>query len=334
MVKEENPLFDNLVDLHVHLGGASAAHFLWELAHKQGIKLHTKDYWEFIDSITINEQKTYEEYLEYFNLTELIQSSSFGVERAVHHAISLLYRKGNITLTEIRFNPMLRNRDNEQDLDKIILGATVGMKKACLEYPVNAGLIIMMDRRFDSRLNIILAEKAVKFKNDGIIGVDLGGPIKPNFQVDDVVPAFKIARDAGLGITFHSGEVTDTAEMWSVMNKIAPDRFGHGVKSIEDEALLQKLAREDVTLEICPTSNLRTGIFNEWSDYKKVFSTLREHSVPFTVNSDGPIFLKTHVMEEFRNLINHGVIKEAEVAILTEVSRKASFLKSHIVENE
>ncbi len=327
MAKEENPIYQNLVELHTHLGGSSAAHFLWELAHKQGIRLPTKDYWKFIDSITIEEQKTYEEYLDYFHLTELIQSSTFGVERAVHHAISLLYRKGNITLAEIRFNPMLRNRNNRQDLDKIILGAIIGMKKACLEYPVKAGIILMMDRRFNDYQNKIIADKAVNFKNDGVVGVDIGGPLREDFTVDEVVPAFENARKAGLGITFHSGEVTDTTEMWEVLEKINPDRIGHGIRAIEDENLLKELGKRNITLEICPKSNLRTGVVNHWADFKKIFEKCKEYSVPYTINSDGPVFLKTHVMEEFKSLVENEVIEEKEVKELTQKAREASFIK-------
>lgn len=324
---EKDEIYQNLVDLHVHLGSSSAPHWLWETAHKQGIKLPTKDYWQFIKSITVDEKQTYDQYLDYFHLTELIQSSLFAVERAVHHAISLLYRKSNITLLEIRFNPMLRNNENEHDLDKIILAGIIGMKKASLDYPVKVGIILMMDRRFTPEMNRIIAEKAVFFKNDGVVGVDLGGPLKKEFRIDQVVPAFKLARKAGLKLTFHTGEVTGIDEMWEVMNKIKPDRIGHGVKSVEDNKLLRHLAKEKITLEICPTSNLKTSVFKDWKDFKPVFNKLNQFSVPYTINSDGPVFLKTSVMEEFKKLKKHKIIKRDDVVRLTEVARKATFIK-------
>ncbi len=327
MKPETNPIYDNLVDLHVHLGGSSAPHFLWELAHKQGIKLSTKNYWEFINSVTIDEQKDYDEYLNFFHITEAIQSSSFGVERAAHHAVSLLYRKGNINLVEIRFNPMLRNRDNEKDLDKIIFGVIIGVKKACLEYPVKAGIILMMDRRFEKWKNEIIAEKAIKFRHDGVVGLDIGGPIRKDFTIDEVVPSFNLAREKGLKLTFHTGEVTETDEMWEVLEKVKPDRIGHGVQSYKDDGLLKHLKKENITLEICPTSNLRTGVFNNWEDFKPVFDKFREFSVPITINSDGPTFLKTHVMDEFKNLVKHNIITEEEVIKFTQNARDATFIR-------
>jgi adenosine deaminase len=324
---EKDKVYQNLVDLHMHLGSSSAPHFLWEIAHKQGIKLPTKDYWEFINSITINEKKTYEQYLDYFHLTELIQSSLFAVERAVYHALSLLYRKSNITLLEIRFNPMLRNNENEHDLDKIILAAIIGMKKASLDYPIKAGIILMMDRRFDSKLNNIIAEKAVFFKDDGVVGLDLGGPLRHDFKIDEVAPAFRLGRKKGLKSTFHTGEVTGVDEMWEVMDKIAPERIGHGVKAVEDKKLLQHLAKEKTVLEICPTSNIKTSVFRNWESFRSLFAKLDQENVLYTINSDGPVFLKTTVMDEFKKLLKHNIIKKQDIVRLTEVAREASFVK-------
>ena len=323
---EKDEIYQNLVDLHVHLGSSSAPHFLWETAHKQGIKLPTKDYWEFIKSITISEKQTYKQYLGYFHLSEMIQSSLFAVERAVHHAVSLLYRKSNITLLEIRFNPMLRNNDNEHDLDKIILAAVIGMKKACLDYPVKAGIILMMDRRFTPEMNRIIAEKAIFFKNDGIVGVDLGGPLREDFTIDEVASSFQMARKEGLKLTFHTGEVTGIEEMWEVMEKIAPERIGHGVKAIQDKKLLKHIAKEGIVLEICPTSNIKTSVFNSWNDVKQALNTLDEHSVKYTINSDGPVFLKTSVMEEFKKLVKHNILKREDVVRLTKIAREATFV--------
>ncbi len=323
---EKDEIYQNLVDLHVHLGSSSAPHFLWETAHKQGIKLPTKDYWEFIKSITINEKQTYKQYLGYFHLSEMIQSSLFAVERAVHHAVSLLYRKSNITLLEIRFNPMLRNNENEHDLDKIILAGIIGMKKACLDYPVKAGIILMMDRRFTPEMNRIIAEKAIFFKNDGIVGIDLGGPLREDFTIDEVASSFQMARKEGLKLTFHTGEVTGIEEMWEVMEKIAPERIGHGVRAIQDKKLLEHIAKENIVLEVCPTSNIKTSVFRNWDDIKNTLRTLDEYSVKYTINSDGPVFLKTSVMEEFKKLVKHNILKREDVVRLTRLARESTFI--------
>ena len=140
-----------LAELHVHLGSSVDPAVMWEIAHAQGIKLPTKDYWRFVDLITVNPRKvkSFDDYLAMFKWTELIQSSPLAIEQSVYHTIAGAYRKNNITLLELRFNPMKRNRGGEQDLDQIMMAAVRGIDRASLEYPVRTGLIVCLDRTFD-----------------------------------------------------------------------------------------------------------------------------------------------------------------------------------------
>lgn len=314
------------VDLHLHLGSSSTPHSLWELAHEQGIRLPQKDYFTFIDSIQIREQTTYDKYLAFFDITELIQSSTYAIERATHLAVSRAYRKGNITMVEIRFNPMLRNRGGEQDLDKIIFGAIVGMKRACLEYPVKAGLILMMDRRFTKEQNMVIAKKAARFHSEGVVGLDIAGPITKTFLVSDLVDPVSIAREAGIKITIHTGEVTPASEMWDVIHLVKPDRIGHGIRCVDDLKLMEYLAEKNITLEVCPTSNIQTSAVKTWEEMGRVLSTLKKYHVPFTINSDGPELLSTNVKEEFERLLNKNILTEDDVFACTQRAKKASFL--------
>lgn len=316
----------DFVDLHLHLGSSSTPHFLWELAHEQGIKLPKKDYFSFIDSITIKEKTTYDAYLSFFDITELVQSSTFAVEKATHEAISRAYRKGDVRTIEVRFNPMLRNKGGEQDLDKIIFAATIGMKKACLEYPVKAGLILMMDRRFSKEKNLVVAQKAVRFASEGVIGLDVAGPLHEGFHVEDLVEPVNIARNAGLGITIHTGEVTGPEEVWQVLKLLSPNRIGHGIQSANDPKLLEELARRGIVLEVCPTSNIQTQAAKDWEDIKRILGALKSAGVAFTVNSDGPELLGTNVKEEFEKLVDKGILTTDDVITCTKTAKEASFI--------
>lgn len=316
----------DLVDLHLHLGSSSTPHFLWELAHEQGIKLPHKDYFSFIDSITIKEQTTYDRYLSFFDLTELIQSSTYAIERSAHQAISRAYRKGNVQTIEVRFNPMLRNKGGEQDLDKIIFSALVGMKRACLEYPVRAGLILMMDRRFTKKQNSIIAAKAARFASEGVVGLDIAGPITKKFKVRDLVEPVEIARKAGLHITIHTGEVTDTKEMWDVVKLLSPNRIGHGIRCVDDPKLMEYLADKNITLEVCPTSNLQTSAVKTWKEMGQVVAALKKYHVPFTINSDGPELLATSAKEEFERLLEKKILTVEDVIRCTKTAKAASFI--------
>ncbi len=324
---QQTPIYlTDLVDLHLHLGSASTPHFLWELAHEQGIKLAEKDYWAFIKSITLKEQTSYDNYLAFFHVTELIQSSTYAVERSTHKAVSRAYRKGNIQTIEIRFNPMLRNKGGAHDLDKIIFGALVGMKHACMEYPVCAGLIVMMDRRFPKEQNLIIAQKAARFAGDGVVGIDIAGPITKDFHVSDLVDAVKIARDAGLKVTIHTGEVTGADEMWEVVNLLKPDRIGHGIHAVDDEKLMAHLKEHNIVLEVCPTSNLQTSAVKTWDEMGDVLRTLKENNVPFTINSDGPELLGITVKEEFETLLEKKFLTIDDVIECTKTAKNATFI--------
>ena len=127
-------------------------------------------------TVSNRRSRSFDGYLQLFHWTELIQSSPLAVERSVYEVVGGAYRKNNITTTELRFNPMKRNRGGEQDLDHIIAAAVRGMDRASLEYPVKPGLIFCLDRAFPFELNEILVEKAIAWHDRGVVGIDIAGP--------------------------------------------------------------------------------------------------------------------------------------------------------------
>src|SRR3712207_5687505 len=188
-----------LTELHVHLGAAVTPAIMWGIAHAQGIRLPTKDYWEFRELITVRRRRSLQSYLQLFHWTELIQSSPIAVERSVYEVIGGAYRRNNVTRLELRFNPMKRNRGGEQDLDHIIAAAVRGMDRAVLEYPqVRAGLIFCLDRGFSRELNEILAAKAIAWQSRGVVGIDIAGPVVDGFRFADYADVYRDARAAGL----------------------------------------------------------------------------------------------------------------------------------------
>src|SRR6187401_2586478 len=266
--KYTRPVFDEgLAELHTHLGGSVASEILWSLAHEQGIALPVKDYWEFERLVTVSDPRGVENLDaldQIYHWTELIQSSPIAVERSVHAAIGGAYRSQGITTLELRFNPMKRNRGGERDLDHIILAAIRGLDRASLEYPhVTAGLILMMDRTFDRRLNEIIVEKAIRWANRGLVGVDIAGPRPGGERYDymQLAPMIEEARAADLGVTIHVGEEggdMGREEIGEVVEVLRPDRIGHGILAAGAPELMTALRDAEVVLEICPTSNLLT----------------------------------------------------------------------------
>ncbi len=325
---------EGLAELHTHLGGSVASDILWSLAHEQGIALPVKDYWEFDRLVTVSDPRGVEslDALDaIYHWTELIQSSPLAVERSVHGAIGGAYRSQGITTLELRFNPMKRNRGGERDLDHIILAAIRGLDRASLEYPqVRAGLILMMDRTFDDHQNTVIVEKAIAWAPRGIVGVDIAGPRPGGTRYDysRIVPMVETARAAGLGVTIHVGEegATGAEEIGDVVEHLRPDRIGHGILAARHPELMRLLREAGTVLEICPTSNLLTKALPDEEAVRTTFRAFVEHGVAFTIATDGPEMMGTHLRDELELLERIGALDAAEIAQANTRGHAASFI--------
>src|SRR5213593_1002901 len=326
---------NGLAELHTHLGGSVSSDILWTLAHEQGIALPVKDYWEFDRLVTVSDPRGVPDLNALdaiYHWTELIQSSPLAVERSVHGAIGGAYRSQGITTLELRFNPMKRNRGGERDLDHIILAAIRGLDLASLEYPqVNAGLILMMDRTFSQEMNAVIVDKAIRWAPRGICGIDVAGP-RPHgerYAYRDLQPLVEEAREAGLGITIHVGEEGGEAgieEIAEVIETLRPDRIGHGILAARDPELMETLRATEIVLEICPTSNLLTKALESEEAVRETFRAFTENGVQFTIATDGPEMMRTHLRDEFELLVRIGALDESELAAANRRGHEASFV--------
>jgi adenosine deaminase len=326
---------EGLAELHTHLGGSVSSDILWSLAHEQGIALPVKDYWDFDRLVTVSDPRgvpDLDALDAIYHWTELIQSSPVAVEMSVHGAIGGAYRSQGITTLELRFNPMKRNRGGERDLDHIILAAIRGLDVASLEYrQVRAGLILMMDRTFTARQNEIIVEKAIRWAPRGVVGIDIAGPRPGHERYDygQVQPMVEEARAAGLGVTIHVGEEgaeMGRAEIGEVLELLRPDRIGHGILAAADEELMRELREREVVLEICPTSNLLTKALPDEEAVRDVFRTFVDRGVLFTIATDGPEMMRTHLRDEFDLLLRIGALTQQELAEANARGHEASFV--------
>jgi adenosine deaminase len=327
---------EGLAELHTHLGGSVSSDILWSLAHRQGIALPVKDYWDFDRLVTVSDPRGVPDLNALdaiYHYTELIQSSPAAVEVSVHAAIGGAYRSQGITTLELRFNPMKRNRGGERDLDHIILAAIRGLDIASLEYPhVRAGLILMMDRTFTSRQNEVIIEKAIRWMSRGVVGVDIAGP-RPNgerYDYRQVQPMVEEARAHGLGVTIHVGEEggeMGREEIGEVLEVLQPDRIGHGILAAGDSGLMRELRESEVVLEICPTSNLLTKALPDQEAVRDVFRTFIDNGVLFTIATDGPEMMRTHLRDELDLLLSIGALTADELEDVNQRGHDASFVR-------
>lgn len=318
-----------LAELHFHLGQSVEPHILWSIAHEQGIKLPSKDYWEFHDLVTLNKEVvTWDDYHKLFHLTELIQSSPVAMERTVYEVISGAYRANNITLLEPGFNPLYRNRGGERDLDQILLAALRGMERALAEFPkVRAGMILMLDRRLAKEVNAIIVRKAIKYKTRGIVGIDIAGPKGDNkFDYADYADLYAMARDAGLKTTVHTGEDGTAEEMAYVIKHLPLDRLNHGFRAHSDQKLMEEVRKKNLCMCLCPTSSLSLKFFKDGADMKKVLRTLWDNGVKFCINTDNPSMLRTNLAKEIDLMRQYDILSEDEIDQTTAWAREASFI--------
>jgi adenosine deaminase len=238
-----------------------------------------------------------------------------------------------VSLIELRFNPMKRNLDGERDLDHIIHAALRGMDRACLEYGVKAGLIFCLAREFSVELNEIILKKAIKYRHRGVVGIDLAGPeqhtLELSAEVDAYRDLFSRARAAGLGTTVHTGETSHTsvAGVLAVLDKLQPERIGHGIAAAASEEAVRKLAETGTVLEICPSSNLRTHAVANLAELGTALRTFDAAHVRYTINTDGPYLLSTHLRFEYEMLLDAGIFTDSQAELVNAVARSATFLK-------
>ncbi|MDJ0630152.1 MAG: adenosine deaminase [Rhodobacter sp.] len=140
---------------------------------------------------------------------------------------------------------------------------------------------------------------AAETAGDWLVGFGMGGDERKG-KPGDFCYAFDMAREAGLGITVHAGEWGGAASVRDAMVALRPARIGHGVQAIEEPAVVERLAQEQVVLEVCPGSNVFLGVFPSWEAHP--VQTLRDAGVPVTLSTDDPPFFKTSLRVEYDRL--------------------------------
>jgi adenosine deaminase len=140
----------------------------------------------------------------------------------------------------------------------------------------------------------------------------------------DYARAFDIARDAGLGITVHAGELSGAESVMAALDHLRPSRIGHGVRAIEDPATVRRLAREGVVLEVCPGSNIALSVFDGFADHP--FPSLREAGVKVTLASDDPPFFETSLAREYAIAGEHFGCSADDLRAVTRTAIEAAFV--------
>jgi adenosine deaminase len=156
-----------------------------------------------------------------------------------------------------------------------------------------------------------------------ITGIGLAGD-ETLHHCRDFAEAFRIAADAGLGLTAHAGELDGPDSVRAALDHLGVKRIGHGVRSIEDPALVERLVREGIVLELCPSSNIALGLYPDMAHHP--FRRLMEAGVRVTINSDDPPFFHTSLGREYDRLGQAQGLDDAALTAATRTAIKAAFV--------
>ncbi|TIU94603.1 MAG: adenosine deaminase [Mesorhizobium sp.] len=143
-------------------------------------------------------------------------------------------------------------------------------------------------------------------------------------DLEDYVRAFEIAREAGLGITVHAGELMGWESVEAALDHIRPSRIGHGVRAIENPDLVRRIADEGVVLECCPSSNVALKVFDSFADHP--FPALLAASCKVTLNSDDPPYFWTSLKREYDIAAEHFSMNDKALAAVTRTAIEAAFV--------
>ncbi|MGH2453038.1 MAG: adenosine deaminase [bacterium] len=186
----------------------------------------------------------------------------------------------------------------------------------------SAFLVTLVRERGPEEAEAIVAEAAA-CRDLRVVGVDLAGD-EANYPPAMFMRAVDKARSAGLGITVHAGEFTGPTSIWIAIHQLGAQRIGHGIRATEDPELLAYLREHRVTLEICPTSNIRLGLAPSVADHP--VRALLAAGVPVTVNSDDPILLNTDLTAELTAVQTALALSTDTVVSLVRQAARAAFL--------
>ena len=167
------------------------------------------------------------------------------------------------------------------------------------ETPPRVRWIVDLVRNIGPEAAESLLDRILERRPRNLAAVTLGGA-EHLFPPAPFERVFAKARGAGLRLTVHAGEALGPESVWDALRILKVDRIGHGVRAVEDPALVAHLAAQRIPLEVCPTSNIRTGIYRSYGEHPA--RRLFEAGVPLTVSTDDPTFFHVTLSRELSAL--------------------------------
>jgi adenosine deaminase len=271
-------------ELHLHLEGSVTPEVALRLAARHGVRLPAYRFTGF------------REFLElYIALSRCLQEAQDVVEVAVDLARRLAAQ--NVRWAEVTFTPLTHVARGVRE-EHLVAGLHEGRLRAEAEHGVCLRWVFDVVRSFpDQAEPTVDFALAVRARDDeAVIGVGVGGPEGDRYPMATIAAAVQRAKALGLRSLPHAGENAGAASIWTAVRELGADRIGHGVRCLEDPALVDWLREHAIPLEVCPGSNVALGVVPSLSQHP--LPRLLDAGLAVSIGSDDPPLFGTDLVGE------------------------------------
>ena len=275
------------IELHLHLDGSVSLEVASKLTN---IKIE-----ELKDKMIVKDEcKSLTEYLTKFPFPISLMQTKENLELIAYDLVNRL-EKENIIYAEIRFAPICHTLEG-LSLESVVESVLKGLNK---NKKVKTKLILCMKRETSKKDNLEVIKLAGKYLDKGVGGIDLAGD-EIKYKLDNYKDLFLYAKLNKVPFTIHVGETSSRDIKGAI--KLGTKRFGHGVKIIENKELIKLVKKNNILLEICPTSNIQTNVFDEY--YNHPIYKLYKDKVNISINTDNMTISNIDLNQEYLKLLN------------------------------
>lgn len=287
-----------MVDLHLHLDGSLSAEFVLEQAEKDGIVLPATSVDSLMPYLTVGDScESLNEYLEKFDLPLSVLQTEDALEKSVYDLMKRLSTEG-VEYAEIRYAPQLHMQRGLVQ-EAVVEASLSGLNSAIRDYNIDGKLILCCMRMADNQIaNMQTVEAAKRYLGQGVAAIDLAGA-EALFPTKNFEEIFRRASMYDIPFTIHAGEADGPQSIHDAL-RFGATRIGHGVRCIEDSALVDELIKCQIPLEVCPISNAQTKACPDIAHHPIL--KLLDYGVCVTVNTDNRTVSNTNLNKEFEVL--------------------------------
>ena len=210
-------------------------------------------------------------------------------------------KKDNVIYAEIRFAPLLHLDKGLSSYEVVKIVSKIS-KEESKKTGIKVGLILCTLRHFREDQAMETVKLVNDFKDSNVIGFDIAAD-EAGFTLENHIKAFEFAKNNNISCTAHAGEALGAESVLETLDKLMPKRIGHGVRSIEDPILIDRIKKQNIHLEICPTSNIVTKVYKDYLSHS--VDELYKKELSISINSDGRTISDTNLNKEYALLSEH-----------------------------